>query len=277
MRSIAIYGKGGIGKTTVASMLSVLFARDGHRVLQIGCDPKHDSSYKLVERSRVRTVMDILRADPRATLEASDLVMPGRFDVDCIETGGPEPGVGCAGRAITKMFEILDEANVLDGRYDVVIYDVLGDVVCGGFAAPLRRGYAKEVYIVLSGEIMAMYAANNICRAIVNNRRRGTALGGLIGNLRGVPEEERLLKALAHALEAPLLPSIPRDNLIQEAERRSRTLLEHAPTSPSMARYDELYRAISTISEADLRIPSPLDDADFNRLIWDTNAPSSSA
>jgi len=234
MRTFAIYGKGGIGKSTVASTLAVLFAQHGSRVLLVGCDPKHDSSYKVVERSKVRTVMGLLQQKGDDGVTREDVLMKGRVPgLTCIETGGPEPGVGCAGRGITRMFELLAELGLPGDGYDVIIYDVLGDVVCGGFAAPIRAGYAKEVYVVLSGEVMALYAANNICRAVQNHKRTGVRLGGLIANLRGVPNEERVLERFSRAVNVPLLPSIPRDPAILDAETALQTVVEYAPVAVS--------------------------------------------
>lgn len=265
-RTIAFYGKGGIGKTTVASNISALFARRGDRVLQIGCDPKHDSCHKLVDRRAVRTVMDMLMLRRGAPLTKDDIIMQGRCGVHCIETGGPEPGVGCAGRGITKMFETLRDTDVLSGAYDTVIFDVLGDIVCGGFAAPLRSGMAKEVYIVLSGEIMAMYAANNLCRAVERYARNGVSLGGLVANLRGVPNELSLLERFADAVGTRLLHPIPRSETVQRAELASRTVIEFAPDSDAARRYEALFEQISRDS-AGRAAPRPMDDSAFEDFI----------
>jgi len=267
MRVIAFYGKGGIGKTTVASCMSVLFARGGRRVLQLGCDPKHDSCYKLVPRGEVRTVMGALQTVRDRPLRKEDIIMPGHSSVHCIETGGPEPGVGCAGRGITKTFETLGEMKALDGAYDVVVCDVLGDIVCGGFAAPLRSGFANEVYIVLSGEVMAMYAANNICRAVLKYSRNGVALGGLVANLREVPNELEALEKFAATIGVRLLHPIPRDAAIQTAERASQTVLTFAPDSDAARNYETLFREIERLRPEDLVVPKPLDDAGFESFI----------
>ena len=267
-RTLAFYGKGGIGKSTVASSLAVLFAEDGHRVLLVGCDPKHDTSYKVVERRPVRTVMDLLRSRGDSPVGRDDVLVPARIPgLTCIETGGPEPGVGCAGRGITRMFELLAELGLPGDDFDVVVYDVLGDVVCGGFAAPIRGGHAGEVYVVASGEVMTLYAANNICRAVDNLRRAGGRLGGLVPNLRGLPAEETHLARFAAAIGVRSLPPIPRDTLIQEAEASARTPVEHAPHSAAARRYRELYAALRETDPARLPEPHPLDDDGFELFV----------
>ncbi len=265
MRVIAFYGKGGIGKTTVASSMSELFAESGKRVLQIGCDPKHDSCYKLVPRGSVRTVMGVLQE--RSMPLASDIIMPGVAGVHCIETGGPEPGVGCAGRGITKMFETLRELGLPGDRYDVVVCDVLGDIVCGGFAVPMRSGFANEIYIVLSGEVMAMYAANNICRAVVKYSRSGVRLGGLVANLRAVPREEETLLRFADSVGARLLHPIPRDETVQLAERVSRTVISHAPESEAARHYRMLFDEITARAPSVFAEPKPMSDEEFDEFV----------
>jgi nitrogenase iron protein NifH len=271
MRTLAIYGKGGIGKSTVASALAVLFAQGGHRVLLVGCDPKHDSSYRLVERSRVRTVLGLLHARGDGAVTREDVLVRGRLPgLACIETGGPEPGVGCAGRGITRMFELLAQLGLPGADYDVVIYDVLGDVVCGGFAAPIRAGHAREVYVVASGEVMAMYAANNICRAVDRHRRAGARLGGIIANLRGLPAEQQVIELFARCVGVPLLPSIPRDPLVARAEAAQRTVVEHAPGSAVAGRFRELFGALQAADVEALARPTPLDDDGFEDFVVQT-------
>ncbi len=265
VRQLAFYGKGGVGKTTIVANLSVAFALAGKRVLLVGCDPKQDSSRLLVERGTIRTVMGQVQAKGRV-FEAESLVMRGRAGVDCIETGGPEPGVGCAGRGVSKMFEILKEIDLLSG-YDVVMFDVLGDVVCGGFAAPMRIGVAREVYIVASGEIMSLWATNNISRAVVRHNRNGTALAGIIPNLRGLPGEQAALEAFASRLGAPLLPALPRLETIYNAERASAPVLLHAPESDAARAFSSLYEEIERMTEKDRVVPRPLDEGAFEELL----------
>ena len=166
-KEIAIYGKGGIGKSTVCANLAVALAQTGQRVLQIGCDPKHDSTRLLTGGRRLPTVLDYLKDVPEEQARTEEVLREGVLGVGCIEAGGPRPGVGCAGRGIISAFEFLERRRVKE-RYDVVLYDVLGDVVCGGFAVPIRREYANAIFLVTSGEFMSLYAANNILRGIRN-------------------------------------------------------------------------------------------------------------
>jgi len=272
-RTLAFYGKGGIGKSTVSSTLAILWAEEGQRVLLVGCDPKHDTSYKVVEDRPVRTVMDLLRHKGDAPVTRSEVLVPARVPgLTCIETGGPEPGVGCAGRGITRMFELLTELGLPGDEFDVVIYDVLGDVVCGGFAAPIRGGHAQEVYVVVSGEVMSLYAANNICRAVNNLKRAGGRLGGLIPNLRGLPAEEKVIAGFSAATGVRLLPAIPRDALIQEAETAARTVMEYAPASAAARYYRDVHAAIRGTDATTLPEPHPLDDDGFEQFIVETRS-----
>ena len=175
MIKIAVYGKGGIGKSTTVSNVAAVFASQGLRVMQIGCDPKADSTVLLRHGEKVETVLDLVRTrKENFTLE--EMAKEGFAGVCCVEAGGPSPGLGCAGRGIIAALEILEKKGAYEKyRPDVVIYDVLGDVVCGGFAAPIREGYASKVLIVTSGEKMALYAANNINNAVKNFEDRSYA------------------------------------------------------------------------------------------------------
>jgi nitrogenase iron protein NifH len=269
MRSIAFYGKGGIGKTTIACCMSILFASDGKRTLHIGCDPKHDSCYKIVPEEKLRTVMGLLQSHPEQYMPSrEDAIMIGYKGIHCIESGGPEPGTGCAGRGISKTLEAITSWGILnDSNYDIVICDVLGDVVCGGFAAPLRNGFAKEVYIVVSGEVMAMYAANNICHAVVKSSKKGVMLGGMVANMRDLPRETEILESFASVLGTRLLHPIPRDKDVQRAERASQTALTFAPDSSVVHHYEALFDEITRIEPNDCKVPTPLDYHAFRRFI----------
>ncbi len=232
MYRYAIYGKGGIGKSTVTTALSCAFAEMGLKVLQVGCDPKADSTLYLHGGQRIETMIDVLRAK-RSAAELEDLIHEGYRGILCAEAGGPTPGLGCAGRGIAATFEALEERDAFDIlKPDVVLYDVLGDVVCGGFAMPIREGYANQVYIVTSGENMAIYAAANIALAVDNFRDRGYAsLGGLILNRRNVPDERSKVETLADDLHTEIAADLPRDNAIADAEVAGKPLFEAFPDS----------------------------------------------
>ncbi len=265
MRQIAIYGKGGIGKSTVASNLSVAFAEKGLKVMQIGCDPKRDSTRNLTGGEMVPTVLDTYRellrvGKDKHDLTLEDIVFTGYYGVLCVESGGPEPGIGCAGRGVLTAIEILRDLSAFEVyNLDIVIYDVLGDVVCGGFAQPIRQGYAREIYLVCSGEFMSLYAANNISKGI--NRLAGQApsrLAGLILNSRGEEAfEQSVLKAFSESLGSQLIHVIPRSLEIADYEVEGKTVIEGAPQSEVAHRFRELAEKI--LAHEKLVIPNPLD------------------
>jgi nitrogenase iron protein NifH len=230
MLKIAIYGKGGIGKSTITSNLAAAFAYRGKKVIQIGCDPKADSTVNLLHNHPVKPVMSLLReGEEPESLE--ELSKTGYGGVLCIETGGPTPGLGCAGRGIIATFQLLEDLELVETvQPDVILYDVLGDVVCGGFAAPIREGYAEKVLIVTSGEKMALYAANNINTAVHNFEDRGYAsVGGLILNRRHVPDEEEKVKKFAESCHLPILADFPRSDAINHYEDLGQTVIEGDP------------------------------------------------
>lgn len=225
MKEIAVYGKGGIGKSTLASNISAALALKGSKVLQIGCDPKHDSTRLLMHGERITTVLDYIRDTAALDQKCEDILFHGFSGTGCIEAGGPKPGVGCAGRGIITAFELLDRFHIKE-NYDTIVYDVLGDVVCGGFAVPIRREYANEIFIVTSGEYMSIYAANNILRGISNYDTDTPRIAGLIFNSRNVKGESERVRKFADAVGLPVFAEIPRSEVFAECERQNITAVE---------------------------------------------------
>jgi nitrogenase iron protein NifH len=227
MIKIAVYGKGGIGKSTTVSNVAAVFASQGLRVMQIGCDPKADSTVLLRHGEKVETVLDLVRTrKENFTLE--EMVKEGFAGVCCVEAGGPSPGLGCAGRGIIAALEILEKKGAYEKyRPDVVIYDVLGDVVCGGFSMPMRRGYADKVFVITSGENMAIHAAANIAMAVENFKDRGYAqLGGLILNRRNVKNEDAKVEELAEDIHSKVIGTLSRSELVTDAEEQKRIRIQ---------------------------------------------------
>jgi len=266
MRQIAFYGKGGIGKSTTSQNTLAAMAEMGQRIMIVGCDPKADST-RLMLHSKAQTTILHLAAERGAVedLELDEVLLTGFRDVKCVESGGPEPGVGCAGRGIITAINFLEEEGAYEDL-DFVSYDVLGDVVCGGFAMPIREGKAQEIYIVCSGEMMAMYAANNIARGVLKYAHSGgVRLGGLICNSRNVDREVELIEALASKLNTQMIHFVPRDNIVQHAELRRMTVNEYAPTSKQAEEYRTLAQKI--IDNKNLTIPTPITMDELEELL----------
>lgn len=262
MRQIAFYGKGGSGKSTVASNLSVVFAAAGKKVMQVGCDPKHDSTRSLLMGARPVTAVELFQKNRPDSIQVRDLVFKGALGIDCIEVGGPEPGAGCAGLGIIKTLELMKTLGLPARDTDYVFFDVLGDVVCGGFATPLRLRFADEVYIIISAEMMSLYAANNICRGIIRYAKSGKVrLGGFIGNQRSPGPQTEILGEFAHRLGSTLVFQMPWSAGLLEAERAGKTVVEFAPESQAAGQFRALADQIENNNAP--CIPSPMTDEEF--------------
>ena len=252
MLKVAIYGKGGIGKSTVTSNLAAAFASMGKKVIQIGCDPKADSTINLLGGEPLRPVMNYMREEDEEPERLEDISKEGFGGVLCIETGGPTPGLGCAGRGIIATFQLLEDLRLFETyQPDVVLYDVLGDVVCGGFTMPMRKGYADKVFIVTSGENMSIHAAANIAMAIDNFKNRGYAsLGGLILNRRNVKREDEKVAELADDFKTSVVGTLSRSEQVLLAEEKQQILLEAFPDSEMADEYRKLVEQILAVCEA---------------------------
>lgn len=245
MIKIAVYGKGGIGKSTTVSNVAAALAQKGLRVMQIGCDPKADSTIQLRHGEAVKTVLELYN-EKKQNFTLEEMVKVGYQGVVCVEAGGPTPGLGCAGRGIITALEKLQEKGAYETyQPDVVLYDVLGDVVCGGFSMPMRKGYADKVFIITSGENMAIHAGANIAMAVQNFKNRGYAsLGGIILNRRNVKREEEKVQELADDFETQITGILSRSELVTEAEEQGKILLECYPESEMAEEYRTLADAI---------------------------------
>ena len=269
MRKIAVYGKGGIGKSTTTQNTVAGLAEMGKKVMVVGCDPKADSTRLLLHGLAQKTVLDTLREEGE-DVDLDDILKEGFGGIMCTESGGPEPGVGCAGRGIITSINLLEQLGAYedDKHLDYAFYDVLGDVVCGGFAMPIRDGKAEEIYIVCSGEMMAMYAANNICKGIVKYADTGgVRLGGIICNSRKVDHEAEMIQELCRQLGTQMIHFMPRENQVQRAEINRKTVIDFSPEHPQA---DE-YRALAKkIDENDMFVvPKPLTINVLEKLLID--------
>ncbi|MEN6437603.1 MAG: nitrogenase iron protein [Syntrophobacter sp.] len=261
IKQIAIYGKGGIGKSTTTSNISAALSLAGHRVMQIGCDPKSDSTNTLRGGHYIPTILETLREKSRVTPD--EIIFEGFNGVYCVEAGGPAPGVGCAGRGIITAVEQLKQLRVFeDLRVDVVIYDVLGDVVCGGFAVPIREGIAEHVFTVSSADFMALYAANNLFKGILKYSNSGGALlGGIIANSVDTSHAKEMLDDFAAHTRTGIVEYIPRSSTVTRAELRGKTVVETFPESEQAAVYRRLAERIVTHECSG--IPAPMDEREL--------------
>lgn len=267
MRQVAIYGKGGIGKSTTTQNTVGALMEMGRKVMVVGCDPKADSTRLLLGGLAQKTVLDTLREEGE-DIELEDILKPGFMNVKCVESGGPQPGVGCAGRGIITSISMLEQLGAYEDELDYVFYDVLGDVVCGGFAMPIREGKAEEVYIVASGEYMALYAANNIAKSIAQYGKQGkTRLGGIICNSRKVDKELELLTEFANKLGTQMIHFVPRDNVVQRAEIHKDVVVNYESTCPQASEYRTLAKNID--ENQMLVVPTPLTTDELEKLMMD--------
>jgi len=267
MRKVAIYGKGGIGKSTTTQNTVAALAEMGKKVMVVGCDPKADSTRLLLGGLQQKTVLDTLREEGEE-VELEDIIKEGYKTTRCTESGGPEPGVGCAGRGIITSVNLLEQLGAYDDEWalDYVFYDVLGDVVCGGFAMPIRDGKAEEIYIVCSGEMMAVSAANNICKGILKYADAGgVRLGGLICNSRQVDNEKAMIEELASRIGTQMIHFVPRDNFVQRAEINRKTVIDYDPTHKQADEYRALAQKIN--DNKMFVIPKPLEIEELESLL----------
>lgn len=266
-RKIAIYGKAGIGKSITASNLTAALSHMGERVMQVGCDPKRDSVALLCHRL-VPTVLEKMSGEESGAETITDeileeVIFRGYNDTVCCESGGPRPGIGCAGRGVMVALQLLEQHNIFN-RYGITfaVFDILGDVVCGGFAQPMRSGYAREIYIVTNGEPLSLFITNNILRAVKSLSSQGYDVGiaGLILNERNVPHEAKIVQEFAKRVGVPLTLSIPRSLKVQQAEAMSQTVVEAFPDSDQARIYSELAKRV--IDNPYIYVPEPMGSMD---------------
>ncbi len=255
-KQIAIYGKGGIGKSTTTSNLSAALSRQGYKVMQFGCDPKSDSTNTLRGGTYIPTVLDTLRE--KSAVNAHEVIFEGFNGVYCVEAGGPAPGVGCAGRGIITAVELFKQQRIFEELdLDFVIYDVLGDVVCGGFAVPIREGIAEHVFTVSSADFMAIYAANNLFRGIQKYSNAGGALlGGVIANSINAPYAREIIDDFVGKTKTQVVEYIPRSVTVTQCELQGKTTVEAAPDSQQAKVYYSLAEKIAR--HTDSKTPAPL-------------------
>src|SRR5271157_5631219 len=267
MRQVAIYGKGGIGKSTTTQNTVAALAESGKHIMVVGCDPKADSTRLLLHGLCQKTVLDTLR-DEGDDIDLDAILKPGFGNTRCVESGGPEPGVGCAGRGIITSIGLLENLGAYTDDLDYVFYDVLGDVVCGGFAMPIREGKAQEIYIVASGEMMALYAANNICKGIQKFAESGgTRLGGIICNSRNVDREKELVRAFAEKIGSQMIQFVPRDNIVHQSEIHKQTVIQYAPDSDQARAYLALAKAVD--ENKMFVIPKPMEYEELEQVMME--------
>ena len=266
-RKIAIYGKGGIGKSTTTQNTAAAMAHfHGKKIFIHGCDPKADSTRLILGGKPQESLMDTLRAVGAEKVTLDKVVKKGFHDILCVESGGPEPGVGCAGRGVITAIDLMENQGAYTDDLDFVFFDVLGDVVCGGFAMPIRDGKAQEVYIVASGEMMAIYAANNICKGLLKYAKQsGVRLGGIICNSRNVDREKEFLEEFTASIGTQMIHFVPRDNIVQKAEFNKKTVTEYDDSQNQAKEYSALAEKI--INNQNFVIPQPLSMDELEAMV----------
>jgi len=266
-RKVAFYGKGGIGKSTTQQNTAAAMAYfHSKKVFIHGCDPKADSTRLILGGKPQQTLMDTLREEGTEKVTNEKVIKTGYMGIQCVESGGPEPGVGCAGRGVITAIDLMENNGAYTDDLDFLFYDVLGDVVCGGFAMPIRDGKAQEVYIVASGEMMAIYAANNICKGLLKYAKQsGVRLGGIICNSRKVDREREFLEEFTSAIGTQMIHFVPRDNIVQKAEFNKKTVVEYNPEENQAKEYGEL--ASKIINNQMFVIPKPLTMDELERMV----------
>jgi len=267
MRKLAFYGKGGIGKSTTQQNTAAAMANfHNQKVFIHGCDPKADSTRLILGGKPQDSLMDMLREEGESAVTLERVVKTGYKGIRCVESGGPEPGVGCAGRGVITAINMMEEMNGYTDDLDFTFFDVLGDVVCGGFAMPIREGKAQEVYIVASGEMMAIYAANNIARGMLKYAdQSGVRLGGIICNSRKVDNELELMREFTDALGTQMIHFVPRDNIVQKAEFNKQTVVEYDSDCNQAKEYSELARKI--VENKNLVVPTPISMDQLEKMV----------
>jgi len=267
-RQIAIYGKGGIGKSTVSANLSAAISHEGIQVLQVGCDPKHDSTSLLNNGRLLPTILDRTRKDGATEESIEAVIFEGYNGILCAESGGPDPGIGCAGRGVMVALQLLSDFDVYE-KYgiEIAIYDVLGDVVCGGFAQPIRKGFADEIYLVCSGELLSLYSVNNLAKGIkaVTEGSESLKIGGLINNMRDVRSEQKIVEEFSKRVGIPIICHIPRSPEVQKAELLGKTVIEALLESKQAKIYRDL--AIKILENKNRVMPEPIELEDIIEII----------